>query len=137
MTPQVKKGFSLVEILIAVTLISVVILALLKTNSNNLLFLEKASTIGKNDSLLALGILDINITTKNEEKIYLDRVVDFKDDEIRKLLKNSVIIPKYENLDDVTQEIEGRQLIQKVTQGTYTLENGTATKLYHFTLEIR
>ena len=137
MTPQVKKGFSLVEILIAVTLISVVILALLKTNSNNLLFLEKASTIGKNDSLLALGILDINITTKNEEKIYLDRVVDFKDDEIRKSLKESVITPKYENLDDVTQEIEGRQLIQKVTQGTYMLENGTATKLYHFTLEIR
>ena len=137
MIPRIKKAFSLVEILIAVALISVVILALLKTNSNNLLFLEKASTIGKNDSLLALGILDINMTTKNEEKIYLDRVVDFKDDEIRKLLKSSVIIPKYQELDDVTQEIEGRQLIQKVTQGTYTLENGTATKLYHFTLEIR
>ena len=101
-----KKSFSLVEVMVASMIIAVVGTALLKTTSNNRLFLQRFDKINEQNQILSFVAFDDlskissseDDTTPNDltlvnDDYYLDDLLshryDFiKDDEVRKYYKN-------------------------------------------------
>ena len=95
-----KKGFTLIEILVSVSLIVVVIGAFYKISSNSFNLLEKSKQNRIDFEIIALSFDD-----KKDKKIFLDDLIDLKDDEIRRDLKEVRIIQKVRDTDKIDLEI--------------------------------
>ena len=134
MKAKMKKSFTLVEILIAVALISVVIVALIKMGQNNLFLLEKFKTISTNNDYNSLAFYGIDENKTEDKNIYLDEVADFKDDDLRRELKEIKVIVKNEKLDDENIPVENFVLTKKVTKTKLTIENQQEKDFYRFKL---
>lgn len=131
---KMKKSFSLIEILIAVALISVVIVALIKMGQNNLFLLEKFKTISTNNDYSSLAFYGIDENKTTDKNIYLDEVVDFKDDDLRKELKEIKVIVKNEKLEDEKIPTESFVITKQVTKTKLTIENHKEKDFYRFRL---
>jgi hypothetical protein len=94
-----KKALSLIEVLISIVLLSTVIITILQIKDNNIYFLAKF----KNDTLYNSYIaLTASSYTKDINKnVYLSDIADFKDDNIRKELKQIKINIKNTNSYDI------------------------------------
>ncbi len=91
-----KKSFSLIEVLIAVSILSIVMTAILQMRENNIQFLQNLTTSNKNSEYICISTLYENNTTVFNTNVYLDKIVDFKDDDIRKELKEQKVFVKSE-----------------------------------------
>lgn len=91
-----KKSFSLIEVLIAVSILSIVMTAILQMRENNIQFLQNLTTSNKNSEYICISTLYENNTTAFNTNVYLDKIVDFKDDDIRKELKEQKVFVKSE-----------------------------------------
>jgi len=129
-----KKAFSLVEVLIAVALISVVIVALMKIGQNNLFLLEKFKTTNTTSGNFTLAFFGIDENKTSDENIYLDEVADFKDDDLRRELKEIKVVIKNEKLEDEKIAVENFSLTKQVTKTKLTIENQTQKDFYRFHL---
>lgn len=130
-----KKAFSLMEVIISVTLLSVVMLSLLQIKSNNIFILQKASSEEKNKEYLSMAI-DSKPYSKRNENIYLSRLFNIQDDDLRKELKQAKIKVKDEILD--TKDYKNNEVLLKITsfKTSYSLENGIKKDIYKFKLEL-
>ena len=122
-----KRSFSLIEVIIACMIISIVSVALLKTTSNNRLFLKKFNQIQLQNQMLSF-IAFIDINNKNKlfnDDYYLDdlllkRYTFIKDDEVRKFFKNQKfhikdkVITKT-NLSDILSNISQSNNVQNIS----------------------
>ena len=129
-----KKSFTLVEILVAVALISVVIVALIKMGQNNLFLLEKFETLSSSSNYSSLALLGVDENKTEDKNIYLDDVVDFKDDDLRRELKEIKVIVKNERLDDEKIPVDNFTLTKQVTKTILTIENKQEKEFYRFKL---
>lgn len=127
-----KKAFTLTEVLISVMLISVVIAAILQMQQNNLHFLEKYKSSSLND-----GYINYAATVNHEQdtKIFLDSIVSFKDDEIRKELKEIRVNLDVEDGEDI--KLPENDYITNIgsKKYTYTIEDEITKIFYEFTIE--
>jgi len=96
-----QKAISLIEVLISIILITVVIVSILQMKNNNLFFLDKFKTSSQNNSYIGLAVQDNTDDTKKNENIYLDKMVDFGDDDISIELKKYKITRKTKQLKDI------------------------------------
>jgi prepilin-type N-terminal cleavage/methylation domain-containing protein len=130
-----KKAFSLMEVIIAVTLLSVVMISLFKIKSNNIFILQKAPQEEKNKEYLSMAI-DSKPYNKRNENIYLSRLFNIQDDDLRKELKQVKIKVKDETLD--TKDYKNNELLLTITsfKTSYSLENGIKKDIYKFKLEL-
>ena len=93
-----NRAFTIIEVLISVAIISIVLLALLKTGSNNL---KTAHFVKNREKVLSLTSFFIN---KNENKIQtnlykvLENKYNINNDKLRKRLKEIKIIFKSKDL---------------------------------------
>jgi prepilin-type N-terminal cleavage/methylation domain-containing protein len=132
----VKKAFSLIEVLVAVMLLTVVIGVVLKVQQNNLFFVEQFKESSKNDEYLSIATLDQNKSKDlRNTHIYLDKVVDFKDDDVRKILKELKVTIKDKELDEVTLSAGDYQIIMKQYESEYKIDGKVNKKFYSFELE--
>lgn len=129
-----KKAFTLVEVLVAVALISIVIGALIQMGQNNLYLLEKFKAISVNNDYSSLAFYGIDETKTSDQKIYLDEVVDFKDDDLRRELKEIKVIVKNEKLEDKKIEADSFTITKKITKTKLTIENQKEKDFYRFEL---
>ncbi len=129
-----KKSFTIVEVLIAVALISVVIVALIKMGQNNLFLLEKFKTSNTTSDYNALAFFGIDENKTSDENIYLDEVADFKDDDLRRELKVIKVIVKNERLEDEKIGAENFTITKQVTKTKLTIENQNEKDFYRFRL---
>ncbi|WP_044417272.1 type II secretion system protein [Halarcobacter anaerophilus] len=81
-----KKAFSLMEVMIATALLSVVLLTLIQSGENSIYFLEKSKKTEQNKQYLQIA-LDTNSYKKRNENIYLEKEYNNLDDEVRLELK--------------------------------------------------
>jgi len=127
-----RKAFSLVEVLISVMLISVVIGSLLQMKTNNISYLEKFKLSQEENGYICLSTQK----TDNLEykKIYLNDVVDFGVDEIRRKFKDIKIELKQEEMKEI--ELPENDYVQtaKIIQSKYTLNEKTTKSFYEFRL---
>ena len=130
-----KKSFSLIEVLIAISLLSVVIIALLQIKQNNIFFLSKFNHSLKYNQLLNISVNEIKKNNLRNTHIYLDEIVDFKDDEIRKLLKNTKVYIKDKQLQTIDLSNDEYILRINTYETNYKIENKISKKFYTFRIE--
>ena len=116
-----KKAISIIEVLVAVMLITTVIAAVLQMKNNNLFFLDKFSQSALLNSYVSYSVVQAP-NSKRDTKIYLDKQIDFNDDAIRKKLKQIKISIKDTVEKDVG--IPKNDYIQSVNilKSSYNLE---------------
>ena len=95
-----KKSFTLIEVLISVSLVVIVLGAFYKISSNSFNFLEKSKKNRLDFEIIALSFND-----KKDKKIFLDELIDLSDDEIRRDLKEVRIIQKVRDTDEIDLKV--------------------------------
>ena len=124
------------EVLISVSLLSVIITTMFQIKENNLFFLSKFSKSSKNNEYMSLStIAPINITKLRNDNIYLDKIVDFNDDDIRKELKNIKVNIKDENINDIDFSTEDFIIKIKIFESIYKIEDKIQKDIYTFKLD--
>jgi len=100
-----KKGFTLIEVMVAVMIVSVVIASLLQLNANNTNFFSMLKMQKDNDQYLTFFIDNKKYGFENEDKIPLYRVIEefnFNlDDDFRRELKAKEIDIKYQTISTI------------------------------------
>ncbi len=93
-----REGFTLIEVMVAVMIVSVVIASLLQLNANNTNFFSMLKMQKDNDQYLTFFIDNKKYGFENEEKIPLYRLLeDFDlDDDLRRELKAKEVNIKYQ-----------------------------------------
>ena len=131
-----KRSFTLIEVLVSIGLLSVVIAVIFQIKQNNLFYLHKFNNSVKVDQYIALATIKKfkNDNLKNR-KIYLDEIVDFKDDDIRRDLKNIKISLKEEELDDIDFSTDQYNLKIKIIEQIYKYNSKNEKKFYQFRLQ--
>ena len=131
-----KKAFTLVEVLVSVALLSLMITTIFQIKENNLFYLEKFKASSKYNELISLATITENNSNKlRNENIYLDKFVDFNDDDIRKELKNVKV-----NVKDIESDIKDLSSEEfsfglNIKQSIYSIEDKVSSNIYKFTLE--
>jgi hypothetical protein len=131
---MMKKSFSLVEVLIAVVILSIAITALIQTNQNNLFLLEKFQDASKSDGYISLALFGVDSNKTSDTNFYLDDVVDFKDDESRKELKELKVTLKKIILEEQTIQTDALPIKLQTTQINLKIENQKEQNFYQFKL---
>ncbi len=129
-----KQAISLVEVLVAVMLISVVIVSILQIKENNLYFLEKSKESTKYNAYISMIALDNDKTKLNNDNIYLSDKINFKDDEIRKVLKEIKIKRKEKELKPIEFNSEEYNLQINIKQTKLSIEDKIQKNFYRFSL---
>lgn len=130
---SLKKALTLVEVLVAIMLISIIIVAILQMRNNNLFLLDKTKLTLNHTNYIIMGANNI---IKEEGEYFLDDLVNFNDDEIRRELKKVKIRNKI--LNEELIELPENNFIQniKVIETQYILDNSNYQKsFFRFNLE--
>ncbi|RXJ86842.1 prepilin-type N-terminal cleavage/methylation domain-containing protein [Arcobacter sp. CECT 8985] len=88
-----KKAFSLIEVIISITLLSVVLYSFISLKSNNISIIEKLKQINKRNNYINLAIKSTN-DIKSDESFYLTDIYKNTNNSLRKELKNLHITKK-------------------------------------------
>lgn len=129
-----KKAFSLVEVLVAVSLIVTVIAAVLQMQQNNIYFLEKFKTSFKNSEYISFIVNLMDEKGLRNKNIIVGDSVDLKDDDIRRELKNIKVKLKDIHVKDI--ELPPNDFVKEIQifESSYTLEK-MDKKFYTFKLQ--
>ncbi|HIP13015.1 MAG TPA: hypothetical protein EYG97_01030 [Arcobacter sp.] len=131
-----KKSFTLVEVLVSVTLLSIVIATIFQIKENNLFYLDKFRNSSNYNELVSIATITSNNKNKlRNENIYLEKIVDFKDDDIRKELKKIKVNVKEEEYSYSKLPLDDISIILTVTQSKYKIQDKISTDIYQFKLE--
>ena len=130
-----KNAFSLMEVLIATALLSVVMISLFQIKSNNIFILEKSLEEGKKKDYLIMS-MDTQEYQKRNKNVYLDKLFNVQDDDLRKELKEVKIKIEDEILD--TREMRVDDLNFKISEfkTSYSFEKGLKKDIYRFKIEL-
>ena len=82
-----KKAFSLMEVIIAVSILSVVMVTLLQIKSDNIFILSKSNEKSQLRDYVNIAS-SLNSTSNRNENLLLDKTYSFKSDELRRELKD-------------------------------------------------
>lgn len=132
-----KKAFSLMEVVIAVVILSVVMITLLKIKSENIFLISKSNTnIKMNDYILMAVDFSDEISNKNEN-IDVEKKYPYENDEIKKELKDIKVSIKDERLEAKLIESDFKNINTTIFSRTYSLENSDMKKkIYSFKIEL-
>jgi hypothetical protein len=124
-----KESFSLVEVLIAVMLIVTVIGAVLQMQNTNLHYLEKYK-----DDDLESSYINMALSLDFKGSKYLDDLIEFKDDEIRKKLKEAKVTISKESIDPI--ELPDNDFLTEINieKTTVEIQNGISRSFFTFKL---
>ncbi len=128
-----KKSFTLIEVIIAVSLLSVVLLSLFQVRSNNIFILEKTDEKIKDKQYLSM-VFDTKGYSKRNTNIYLDRYFNIKDDDLRRKLKEVKIKVKDEILDLNVIKTDIYNIRIQEFETSYNIENKITKNIYRFEL---
>jgi len=130
-----KKAFSLMEVIVAITLLSVVMLSLLQLRSDNIFLVKKSDETAKLNDYISLS-MNLSEASIRNENLFLDRVYRFDNDEIRKELKPIKIKIKDEELDTRTMKNDDYDLNVTTYSTTYSIDEKIKKNIYTFKLEL-
>ena len=130
-----KKAFSLMEVLIATALLSVVMISLFQIKSNNIFILDKSLKDEKRKDYL-LMTMDTKAYENRNKNVYLDKLFNIKDDDLRKELKEIKIKIKDEILGKKELEIDNLNFKISEFKTSYGFEKGITKDIYRFKIEL-
>ena len=130
-----NKSFSLMEVIIAIVMLSVVMITLLQVKSDNIFLVNKSNEKSKQSDYIQLAI-DMSTEDKKNENIFLDEVYKFKNDDIRKELKSVKIIVKDNQIDsqDYHTEVINFKIITNAR--SYSINDDIKKSIYTFRIKL-
>lgn len=133
-----KKSFSLIEVIIAVSILSVVMVSLLQIKSDNIFLISKTNEQSKlNDYIqLSIDFKKLNQENQENEELFLDEKFTFENDDIRKELKDIKVKIREEKEDINEIETSARSLNITTYSRVYTIDNSIKKKIYNFKIEL-
>ena len=130
-----KKAFSLVEVIISVAILSFVMITLLQMKSNNIFLLEKSNEKTQLvDYVLLAGDIE-DSSKKTNKSVYLDKLTQFKNDDIRRELKEIKIDIKDKELDKLEIKEDGLNIKIKTYAREYKIEEDIKKSIYSWEFE--
>jgi len=130
-----KKAFTLIEVIIAISMLSIVMVAVFQIKQNNLNYLEKFKKTNKNNEYIAISNLYENNNSKDlNTKIYLNKLLEFKDDDINKELKNIKVYIKSKQINSIDLSSDDFNLNVEIYEKNYKIEDQINSNFYTFKL---
>lgn len=132
---KMKKAFSLVEVIIAITMLSVVMITLLQIKSDNIFMISKSDEKAKLNDYALLAI-ELRTADNKNENLFLDKVYSFENDDLRKELKDIKI--KIEDKKEKSTAIDNELMKINITtySTTYSIKEDFKKKIYSFKIEL-
>ncbi len=133
-----KKSFSLMEVIIAVMILSVVMVALLQIKTENIFLISKTNERIKLNEYVQLSIDLKKINEENSENIefFLDKKYPFVNDDIRKELKEIKVDIREKKEDEYKIETPSENLNVTIYSRTYSINEDIKKKIFNFKFEL-
>lgn len=133
-----KKSFSLMEVIIAVMILSVVMVALLQIKTENIFLISKTNERVKLNEYVQLSIDLKKINEENSENIefFLDKKYPFVNDDIRKELKEIKVDIREKKEDEYKIETTSEDLNIIIYSRTYSINEDIKKKIFNFKFEL-
>ncbi len=132
-----KKAFSLIELIVAVSILSVVMIGLIqvRTNNINLLSRIKERTVLSDYILLAM---DLEKPSNRNKDIRLGDMYRFKNDSLRRELKQVKVKVKDTKLQTIVIPVLDKiEVNVNVFSSSYSIEDKIKKNIYSFSIEPR
>ena len=126
-----KKAFTLIEVIIAISLLSIVIVTVLKIKENNFSNITKLNEINTNVQLLDIASSRLNINEDINKHFYMNEILEVKNNDFNKILKNTKVYVKSKIVN--TSKIENK--IINTIKTNYKIENKISTNIFTFKIE--
>ena len=133
-----KKSFSLMEVIIAVMILSVVMVALLQIKTENIFLISKTNERVKLNEYVQLSVdlKKVNEESSEDIELFLDKKYPFINDDIRKELKEIKV--------DIREKKEGIRKIETTSEDlniiiysrTYSINEDIKKKILNFKIEL-
>lgn len=136
-----KKSFSLMEVIIAVMILSVVMVALLQIKTENIFLISKTNERVKLNEYVQLSIDLKKVNEENIENIeniefFLDKKYPFVNDDIRKELKEIKVDIREKKEDEYKIETPSENLNVTIYSRTYSINEDIKKKIFNFKFEL-
>ena len=136
-----KKSFSLMEVIIAVMILSVVMVALLQIKTENIFLISKTNERVKLNEYVQLSIDLKKVNEENIENIeniefFLDKKYPFVNDDIRKELKEIKVDIREKKEDEYKIETTSEDLNIIIYSRTYSINEDIKKKIFNFKFEL-
>ena len=136
-----KKSFSLMEVIIAVMILSVVMVALLQIKTENIFLISKTNERIKLNEYVQLSIDLKKVNEENIENIeniefFLDKKYPFVNDDIRKELKEIKVDIREKKEDEYKIETSSENLNVTIYSRTYSINEDIKKKIFNFKFEL-
>ena len=126
------------EVIIAVMILSVVMVALLQIKTENIFLISKTNERVKLNEYVQLSIDLKKINEENSENIefFLDKKYPFVNDDIRKELKEIKVKKKKKKEDEYKIETPSENLNVTIYSRTYSINEDIKKKIFNFKFEL-
>ena len=133
-----KKSFSLMEVIIAVMILSVVMVALLQIKTENIFLISKTNERVKLNEYVQLSVDLKKVNEENSENIelFLDKKYPFVNDDIRKELKEIKVDIREKKEDEYKIETPSENLNVTIYSRTYSINEDIKKKIFNFKFEL-
>ena len=126
------------EVIIAVMILSVVMVALLQIKTENIFLISKTNERVKLNEYIQLSVdlKKVNEESTKSTEIYLDKKYPFVNEDIRKELKEIKVVIREEKEDEYKIETPTQDLNITTYSRTYNIENDIKKKIFNFKIEL-
>ena len=133
-----KKSFSLMEVIIAVMILSVVMVALLQIKTENIFLIPKTNEIVRLNEYVQPSIDLKKTNEENSENIefFLYKKYPFVIDDIRKELKEIKVDIREKKEDEYKIETPSENLNVTIYSRTYSINEDIKKKIFNFKFEL-
>ena len=133
-----KKSFSLMEVIIAVMILSVVMVALLQIKTENIFLISKTNErIKLNEYVqLSIDLKKVNEESSEDIELFLDKKYPFVNDDIRKELKEIKVDIREKKEDEYKIETPSENLNVTIYSRTYSINEDIKKKIFNFKFEL-
>lgn len=131
-----KKSFSLMEVIIAISLLSVVMLSLLQVKSDNIYLLKSSQDKSLLNDYILMAIDSKSLSNRNEN-LFLGNKFNFNNDDIRNEFKDKKVKIVDNEEDFFTIDNEYIKVNISTLSTTYNLEDEKISKkIYSFKISL-
>lgn len=133
-----KKSFSLMEVIIAVMILSVVMVALLQIKTENIFLISKTNERVKLNEYVQLSVdlKKVNEESSEDIELFLDKKYPFINDDIRKELKEIKVNIREKKEDEYKIETPSENLNVTIYSRTYSINEDIKKKIFNFKFEL-
>lgn len=123
------------EVIVAVMVLSVVMVALLQVKSDNIFLINKADETKEFKEYLSMAFNLDEVESRNKN-IFLSRKFDFEDDKLRRELKPIKVKVKDELIDNRLIKNDSYDFNVVTYETSYSIDKKVQKKIYSFKIEL-